>query len=189
MKKFLNKIQQVENQLLKCAETYGDSILRVSVGIVYVIFGTLKFFSSYSPAEKLAIRTIEELSHGLLAGNHALLSLALFETGLGLCLVFHYRLRLSVYLAAAHMLCTFLPLFFFPEEVFTQHPLSLSLLGQYIIKNSVFLGVLTVLYAKTVKRRHTIKNTTTTYKHPQVIYNENNDVDHAPHLGKQSISA
>ena len=48
---------------------------------------------------------------------------------------------------------TFLPIFLFPEQVFTTSPLSLSLVGQYILKNLVIIGALFVLYAKSVKKQ------------------------------------
>ena len=151
MKEVVNKLYRVESKLLKWADAYCYSILRMSIGFIYTLFGILKFFPSHSPAEQLAVNTIEELSIGLLSGNAAILSLAVFETGLGLCLIFHYRLRLAVYVAVGHMLGTFLPFFFFPEQAFTSQ-LSLSLLGQYIIKNFVVVGALFVLYAKSAKR-------------------------------------
>lgn len=75
----------------------------------------------------------------------------MLETVLGLCLIFHYRLRMAVYLAVGHMLGTFLPFFFFPEQAFTGFPLSLSLVGQYIIKNFIVVGALLVVYAKSAK--------------------------------------
>ena len=78
----------------------------------------------------------------------ALLSLAALEMELGLCLIFHYRLRLAVYVTVRHMLRTFLPFFFLPEQAFIGSPMSLSLLGQYIFKNGVIVGALLVVYAK-----------------------------------------
>ena len=118
------------------------------IGMVYALFGGLKFFPSHSPAEQLAVDTIEKLSTGLLSGNAALLSLAALETGLGLCLIFHCRLRLAVYVAVGHMLGTF-----FPEQAFIGSPMSLSLLGQYIFKNAVIVGALLVVYAKSERRQ------------------------------------
>ncbi|MHA6248978.1 hypothetical protein ACXYMU_13635 [Pontibacter sp. CAU 1760] len=88
----------------------------------------------------------------MLSGKAALLALATFETALGFCLTFRYRLRLAVYLAAGHMLSTFLPLLFFPDETFTGFPVSLSLVGQYIFKNFVLLSALLVVYARSVKQ-------------------------------------
>lgn len=153
MKEVVSQLQRVEAKFLEWAEAYSYSILRVSIGMVYALFGSLKFFPNHSPAEELAVDTIEKLSTGLLPGDAALLSLAVLETGLGLCLIFHCRLRLIVYVAVGHMLGTFLPLFFFPEQAFTGFPLSPSLLGQYIFKNAVIVGALLVVYAKSARRQ------------------------------------
>lgn len=151
MNEAVTRLRRIETKFLKWTESYSLIFLRVSIGIIYALFGVLKFFPNYSPAEPLAINTIEALSFGMLAGNSALLSLAVFETGLGLCIIFQYRLRLTIYLTIGHMLGTFLPLVFFPDQVFTALPLSLSLVGQYIIKNFVIVGALLVLYSKSAK--------------------------------------
>ena len=156
MRKVKNQLERMETRLLEWAGFYSHSILRMSIGIIYVLFGVLKFFPNHSPAERLAVDTIEILSFGFLSGSTALLSLAALEAGLGLCLLFNYRLRLVIYLAVGHMLGTFLPLYLFPEQAFAGHPLSLSLLGQYIIKNFVVIGAFLVLYAKTVRKESKI---------------------------------
>lgn len=149
MKKLLYKINLVENRLLNWAEINSHSFLRVTIGMVYIFYGGLKFFPSHSPAEQLAVSTIEKLSLGLLSGTPAQISLAVMETMLGFCLVFRYRLRWTIYASIGHMMGTFLPVFFFPEVVFTGAPLSLSLVGQYILKNLIIVGALFVLYSKT----------------------------------------
>lgn len=43
----------------------GLFLLRISIGIVFVWFGVLKFFPGVSAAQDLAIRTIELLTFGL----------------------------------------------------------------------------------------------------------------------------
>ncbi len=156
MKKIRKKVEYLEEQLLVWTRTHSHQFLRVSVGSIYTLFGALKFFPSHSPAEQLALQTMEELTVGVLAGSPALMALAALETGVGLCLLFNYRFRLAVYSAFGHILCTFLPFFFFPEQVFDGGALSLSLVGQYILKNFVLIGALFVLYAQSVGRRHRV---------------------------------
>jgi uncharacterized membrane protein YphA (DoxX/SURF4 family) len=49
---------------------YGPMLLRVSLGIVFLWFGILKFFPSASPAEELASRTIwARVAHVAECGN------------------------------------------------------------------------------------------------------------------------
>lgn len=138
------------------ADKNSHHYLRVIIGLIYILYGGLKFFPSHSPAEQLAVDTIAKLTFGILSGTPAQFLLALIETALGLCLVFGCRLRWTVYAAIAHMMGTFLPILFFPEVVFSNAPLSLSLEGQYILKNFIIVGALFVLFAKTVTKQSKI---------------------------------
>lgn len=148
----MGQMKLVEANLLKWADINSHRFLRWSIGIIYIMYGGLKFFPLHSPAEQLAVDTIEKLTLGLCTGKPAIFALAVMETLLGLCLVFGFRLKWTVYAAVAHMMGTFLPIFFFPEQIFSSAPLSLSLVGQYILKNIVIVGALLVLYSKSVKR-------------------------------------
>lgn len=153
MERIIYQMNEAEGKLLRWAETNSHAFLRVIIGLIYILYGGLKFFPSHSPAEQLAVDTIEKLTLGLISGTPAQITLAIMETALGLSLVFGFRLRWTVYAAIGHMMGTFLPLFFFPEVVFSSAPLSLSLEGQYILKNLIIVGALFVLYAKTVKKQ------------------------------------
>ena len=156
MEKLIYQMNVTESRLLKYAELNSHRILRVIIGFIYILYGGLKFFPNHSPAEQLAVNTIEKLTFGLLTGTPAQIMLATMETVLGLCLVFGFRLRWTVYAAIGHMMGTFLPVFFFPKVVFSSAPISLSLEGQYILKNLIIVGALFVLYAKTVKKQSKI---------------------------------
>ena len=46
-------------------------ILRVSLGLIFLIFGVLKFFPEASPAEALVMRTIDTLTFGVVHGRSA----------------------------------------------------------------------------------------------------------------------
>ncbi len=48
-------------------------------------------------------------------------------------------------MALIHILLTFSPFVFFSELLWTDAPFGLTLLGQYIIKNIIILGVLVVM--------------------------------------------
>lgn len=49
---------------------YGIVLLRISLGIVFLWFGALKFFPGLSSAQELATRTIDRLSFGLVPPNY-----------------------------------------------------------------------------------------------------------------------
>jgi uncharacterized membrane protein YkgB len=121
------------------------NFISVSIGFVYLWFGMLKFFVGVSPAEDLAKATIDRLTFGILSPEISLILLAIGETAIGLLLISHLYVKFALKLALIHIILTFLPFLFFPDLVFTQAPFSLTLLGQYIIKNVIILGVLVVL--------------------------------------------
>jgi hypothetical protein len=52
------------------------NLLRISIGVIFLWFGALKFFQGYSPAEDLAINTIEKLTFRLLSPKFMIIALA-----------------------------------------------------------------------------------------------------------------
>jgi uncharacterized membrane protein YphA (DoxX/SURF4 family) len=120
-------------------------ILRISIGIIDLWFGVLKFFPGVSPAEELAKETIHLLTFGLIQPDLSLLLLAIWETVIGVLLISGLYSKLVIRTVLAHMLCTFTPLFLLPGKSFTGAPLALTLVGQYIIKNIVIVSALFVI--------------------------------------------
>ncbi|HET7010671.1 MAG TPA: DoxX family membrane protein [Anaerolineales bacterium] len=127
--------------------SYGLTLLRLSVGVVFVWFGVLKFFPGLSPAEGLAAKTIAVLTAGRLSPELSLFLLAIWETFIGLGLIFGVGMRAILFLLWAQMAGTMAPLFLFPSEAFTRVPYAPSLEGQYIIKNIVLISAGIVLGA------------------------------------------
>ncbi|MFP3860258.1 MAG: hypothetical protein ACLFUW_05500 [Bacteroidales bacterium] len=125
----------------------GISLLRISVGIVFLWFGFLKFFPSVSPAEKIAVDTIKIISFDLLSSKAILIILATWETLIGIGLIAKIYLREILVLLFLQMIGTITPLFFFPEEVFNVIPYAPTLEGQYIIKNIVLISAAIVIGA------------------------------------------
>jgi uncharacterized membrane protein YphA (DoxX/SURF4 family) len=126
---------------------YGLILLRVSVGTVFLWFGFLKFFSGLSPAQDLAVRTIDILTFGLLPPRMSIVILAAWETIIGVGLLSGFFMRGTLLLLFLQMLGTMTPLFFFPNELFTRIPYAPTLEGQYIIKNMVLISAGIVLGA------------------------------------------
>jgi len=119
---------------------YGIVALRISLGIVFFWFGVLKFFPGLSPAQDLATRTIEILTFGQIPATTSILILATWECLIGLGLIFGVWMRATLLLLFVQMLGTITPMFFFPNETFTQIPYAPTLEGQYIIKNIVLIS-------------------------------------------------
>jgi hypothetical protein len=55
------------------------TVLRVSLGLVFLAFGVLKFFPGVSPAQGLATRTTEVLTLGIVPDSVSLVMVALLE--------------------------------------------------------------------------------------------------------------
>ncbi|MCP4977781.1 MAG: DoxX family membrane protein [Maribacter sp.] len=124
----------------------------VCIGIVYLWFGMLKFFPGVSPAETIALDTISQITLGTLAPEVAIILLAIWETAIGILLILGLFNRTALNLAIVHMVLTFTPFLFFPELTFTTAPFGLTLLGQYIVKNIVFLAIMVFLISKERKK-------------------------------------
>ena len=120
--------------------------LGISIGLIYLWFGGLKFFPAYSPAEGLATETISMLFGGIIPAKTAMILLASWEVGVGLLLIMNWWIKPAIVLALVHMLFTFSPLFLLPEASFTAAPFCFTLVGQYILKNLVIIGALLILY-------------------------------------------
>lgn len=119
---------------------YGILFLRISVGIVFLWFGVLKFFPGLSPAQEIATVTIERLTFGSLQSNISIIILATWEVLIGLGLISGMFLRITLFLLFSQMLGTMMPLVLFPAETFTRFPYAPTLEGQYIIKNLVLIS-------------------------------------------------
>lgn len=120
-------------------------LLRWAIGINYFWFGILKFFDGLSPAEALAKDTIRVLTFGLIPDHVNLLLLAIWELSIGLLFLSGYWVRLGAKAAILHLVFTFMPLFFFPEVSFAHAPYAFTIIGQYIVKNLVFIAALIVV--------------------------------------------
>ncbi len=128
--------------------------MRISIGVVFLWFGLLKFWPGLSPADALALDTIDRLTFGLLPATLARLGLAVLETIIGLGLIFGKALRLTLLLLAGQMLGTVTPLVLFPEVTWAEFGVP-TLEGQYILKNIV-LATAGITIGATVRGGHLI---------------------------------
>lgn len=126
---------------------HGLPLLRISVGIVFLWFGVLKFFPGLSPAQDLALRTMDVLTFGLIPSRVALILLASWECLIGIGLLSGICMRATLLLLFLQMLGTMTPIVLFPGEVFTRVPYAPTLEGQYILKNLVLVSAGLVLGA------------------------------------------
>lgn len=130
--------------------------LRISLGIIYLWFGTLKFFHGQSPAEQLAKDTIDSLSFHILPVNVGYFILALWEVILGTCFLFGICNKAVMSLFFLHLAGTFTPLIILRAVSFHDFPYGFTLVGQYIMKNLVFLVAGWLLWIESGKEKSTV---------------------------------
>ncbi|WP_419701680.1 hypothetical protein [Mucilaginibacter sp. NFX135] len=147
IRRFINFAITTESTMVKWKVKNGLNILRVSLGIVFIWFGAIKFFHGLSAAEVIAGKTIYKLTFGLVKPIVALPVLACWECTIGLGLICKRWLSFTLLLLYFQMAGTMLPLFFFPHDTWTVNIFVPTLLGQYIIKNLVLLSAGVVIGA------------------------------------------
>jgi uncharacterized membrane protein YphA (DoxX/SURF4 family) len=135
-----NPFDRVDARITAWMAKYGILLLRLSLGVVFLWFGALKFFPGLSQAEDLAARTIARITFGALSPSAAVFILAVWESLIGIGLLLGWQLRVTLFLLWVQMLGTVSPIFFFPSEVFTVIPYAPTLEGQYIVKNIVLVS-------------------------------------------------
>lgn len=136
----ISRFDALDRAITDWMARYGILLLRISLGITFFWFGSLKFIPGLSPAQDLATKTIELLSFGLLKPQVSIIILASWETLIGLGLIFGIYLRAILFLLFAQMIGTLTPLILFPWEAFAHLPYAPTLEGQYIIKNMVLIS-------------------------------------------------
>lgn len=139
MSRLFDSIDRLDRSATRWMAEQGIRLLRISLGVVFLWFGALKFFPGSSPAESLAGSTMATLSFGLLTPGAALVILAIWESLIGIGLVTGRALRVTLLLLWAQMLGTVTLLVLSPDLCFTVVPVAPTLEGQYIIKNLVLV--------------------------------------------------
>ncbi|MGR6917564.1 DoxX family protein [[Actinomadura] parvosata] len=129
---------------------HSIDVLRVSLGLVFVAFGTLKFFPGVSPAEALSVATLEKLSLGLLSGYAAQAVIAAMEVFIGLTLVTGKLLKTGLVVMTGALVGFFAPYVLFFTNLFPGAP---TLEAQYIFKDIVLAAAAMVIGARALGAR------------------------------------
>jgi uncharacterized membrane protein YkgB len=148
---------KIDPKITEWMSRNGYLLVRISIGIVFVWFGFIKFFPGLSPAQELAIKTITLLSFGLIPDFIIINGLAFWEVLIGIGLISGKFMRETLLLLFLQMAGTFAPIFLLPNEVFTHFPYAPTLEGQYIIKNLVLVAAGIVLGGKISKNSVDLK--------------------------------
>ncbi|GAA4427742.1 DoxX family membrane protein [Actinokineospora soli] len=120
--------------------TRAVTLLRGSLGLVFVWFGALKV-ADETPVADLVARTVPWLDRDLL-----LVALGSAEIALGAALWLGRRLRWVAAVASTHLVGTFLVLVVQPQAAFQAgNPLLLTTEGEFVVKNLVLITACLVL--------------------------------------------
>lgn len=145
MQELFDRFDRIDTALNRWLVAHSIALLRVSLGLVFLLFGALKFFPGLSPIEDLATRTTSALTFGLVPPSVGLVMIATLEVTIGLCFVSGKYLRVGVWLMGAQMIGAMSPLVLFPGELFSGLLHAPTLVAQYILKDVVLVAVGMVL--------------------------------------------
>jgi len=129
---------------------HSITLLRVSVGLVFLAFAIPKFIPGASPVEGLVTRTVETLSLGIVPGQLGLVMVAVLETFIAVTLISGRLLGLGLLAMAGAMVGFFSPLVLFTGELLGG---GLTLEAQYILKDVVLVTAALVITAKALGAR------------------------------------
>jgi len=124
---------------------HSIGLLRISLGVILLFFGVLKFFSHVSPVEPLTIKTTDALSFDLLPGHIAIVLIGALESIVGILLVIGRWLKVAVYLLMAQFVGVFAPLVLFTGRLFDGPHNAPTLEGQYVLKDFILLAAALVV--------------------------------------------
>jgi len=115
--------------------TWGIPILRIALGIVFLWFGLLKLTGA-SPVAALIANT-----YSFFPQSAFIIILGIWETLIGVGLVFKLALRVTLILLWLQMAGTIFSLFLSPWMFFSGgNPLLLTIEGEFIVKNFVLIA-------------------------------------------------
>lgn len=140
MKSLTKPFDKIDRAITNWMAKYSVPYLRMSLALIFIWFGSLKFFPGLSPTIGLIERATELVTFGIVPASVAVYSLAVTECLIGLGLLFNILMRMTLLLLFLQMLATSTPIFLLPEVVFVKPPFALTLEGHHIIKNFILIG-------------------------------------------------
>ena len=130
----LSTVRAVERRAFALVDRYGLQLLRYSLAVVLVWFGTLTAAGVGDVAGLVAA------AMGVAPTDGAAVALGLLKVAGGIALLHRRTTRLAFLLVAMYVAVTSVPLVTMPAETFTRFPYGPSFEGVYVVKNWVLLG-------------------------------------------------
>lgn len=150
-------IGSLEATLAGWLARHSVELLRISLGLVFLGFGVLKFVPGLSPAESLAADTLEILTFGLVPARVGLVGVAALESLIGLLLLSGRGLRVALVLLAVELVGILSPLVLLPGAMFRADPIAPTLAGQYVLKDVIIAAAGLVVAARTLGARMVVE--------------------------------
>lgn len=130
----------VDEKIIFFMKKIGLPLLRYSIAVIFIWFGILKIVGM-SSANELVSNTVYWFDPSWFVPF-----LGWWEVIIGLCFLYRPLLREGIFLLLVQMAGTLLPLILLPDVVYGNIPLlTLTLEGQYIIKNLVIIAAAIVV--------------------------------------------
>jgi len=145
-------LRDAEARLTAWLARYSVDLLRISLGLVFLGFGAIKFVPGLSPAESLATQTLDILTFGLVPERIGLVMVAGLESTIGLLLLSGRWLRVALALLAIELVGILSPMVLLPTEMFAG-PFSPTLAGQYVLKDVIVAAAGLVVAARALGAR------------------------------------
>jgi putative oxidoreductase len=131
----------LENVLHRLLIRHSISALRISVGVIFLGFGVLKYFPGVSPAEMLATDTTHVLFLGLIPSSVAIYIVATMECFIGICFLIGSGglMRVAIWVLVAQFVGILSPLVIEPGQLFAGPHHAPTLEGQYVLKDIILV--------------------------------------------------
>jgi uncharacterized membrane protein YkgB len=139
------------DRLTGALTAHSITVLRVSLGVVFLVFASFKFVLGASPAEDLAIATVSKLTFGFVTGTAALYLTAVTETIIGITLVTGRFLKVGLLVLAGALVGIMSPLMLLPDLMWADKGPTLT--GQYVFKDIVLVAAGMVVAADALGAR------------------------------------
>jgi putative oxidoreductase len=145
-------ITATRNAVAAWLARHSITVLRVSLGVVFLAFGLLKFIPGASPAEGLVMRTVDTLTLGIVSGTSAVVVTAVMETFIGLTLITGIGMRLGLVALATALVPIMSPLVLFTRDLFPSGLPTIE--AQYVFKDIILAAACAVVAAKAMGARY-----------------------------------
>lgn len=153
-----SRLVRLEDSIHRRLVAHSITALRVATGLIFLVFGLLKFFPGVSPAQSLATMTFAKLSFGLIDPSVSIILVASLETVIGICLLSGRGMRMAIWLLVFQLIGILSPLVFFWSDLFAGPGGAPTLTGQYVLKDIILVAAAMVIAAGTFRSGRLVRD-------------------------------